>query len=74
MLRHAVLLSNLIKSYEYKVRNRKSAKDFTRNSKVGFVNYVLMLLNFMKKSVQIELNNFFKRVLNSVDKKIKGKF
>jgi hypothetical protein len=30
---------------------------------VGFVNYVMMVLNFMKKSVQIEMNNFFKRIL-----------
>ena len=63
MIIHAILLSGLLKSYEYKVRNRKSPKDFTKNSKVGFVNYVLLLLNFMKKSAQIELNNFFKRVL-----------
>ena len=65
MISHAVLLSVLIKSYEYKVRNRRSGKDFTRESKVGFVKYVLILLNMMKKSVQIEVNNFFKRVLEA---------
>ena len=59
-------IGELIKSYAYKVRNRKSQKDFTRESKVGFVKYILMLLNFMKKSVQIEVNKFFRNVLGEV--------
>ena len=65
MLEHTEILTNRIKSYEYKARNRKSAKDFTRDSKVGFVKYVLLILNFIKKSVQIEVNNFFKNVIGT---------
>ena len=56
-------MSKLIKSYAYKERNRKSSKDFSRESKVGFVKYVMMVLNFMKKSLQAEVNNFIKHVL-----------
>jgi hypothetical protein len=63
MNHHVGQLNKKIKSEEYKERNRKSSKDFTRKSKVGFVKYVLMILNIMKKSVQIEMNNFFKHVL-----------
>jgi len=59
-------IGNLIKSYAYKVRNRKGQKDFTRESKVGFVKYILMVLNFMKKSVQIEVNKFYRNVLGEV--------
>ena len=57
------MVSHLINSYEYKIRNRQSSQDFSRESKLGFVKYILMLLNFMKKSLQIEVNTFFKHVL-----------
>ena len=56
-------ISDKIKSYAYKIQNRKRPTDFTRESKLGFVACVLIILNFTKKSVQIEVNNFIKHVL-----------
>ena len=63
MKKHTEKISKRIKSYVYKIQNRKKASDFTRKSKLGFVAVVLLILNFTKKSVQIEVNNFVKRIL-----------
>ena len=63
MKKHLGKIAEIIKSYVYKVRNRKKASDFTRKSKLGFVAVMLIVLNFTKKSVQIEVNNFMKHVL-----------
>jgi len=63
MKKHGVKISERIKSYAYKIENRMNGRDFTRKSKLGFVASVLIILNFAKKSVQIEVNNFIKRVL-----------
>jgi len=66
MKKHTEKISERIKSYVYKFRNRKKASDFTRKSKLGFVAVVLLILNFTKKSVQIEVNNFVKRILGKI--------
>ena len=63
MKKHTEKITERIKSYGYKIENRKKPSDFTRRSKIGFVAAVLLILNFTKKSVQIEINNFIKQVL-----------
>ncbi len=41
-------------------RNRQSAKDFTRKRCLTFVVVVMFLLNFIKRALQDELDEFFK--------------
>ncbi len=41
-------------------RNRQSAKDFTRKRCLSFVVVVMFLLNFIKRALQDELDEFFK--------------
>ena len=41
-------------------RHRQSAKDFSRNRCLSFVVVVMFLLNFVKRSLQDELDEFFK--------------
>ncbi len=47
-----------LKDINFLIKNRKSKKDFTRTRKMGFVSIVLFLLNFVKKTLQLELDNF----------------
>jgi hypothetical protein len=47
-------------SEEFKVRYRRTKKDFTRNRCLPFVIVVLFLLNMVKRSLQDELDEFFK--------------
>jgi hypothetical protein len=60
-------ISEIIRSYEFMIENRLSFKYFSRKGKLGFENTIMMLLNFMKKSKQAEINNFFERVIGSTD-------
>jgi hypothetical protein len=53
--------------YEFMIENRLSPKYFSRKGKIGFENTIMMLLNFMKKSNQTEINNFFERIIKSKD-------
>lgn len=41
-------------------RHRQSAKDFSRNRSLSFVVVVMFLLNFIKRALQDELDEFFK--------------
>ena len=61
-----VLLSTnaLVGDYLFKCNNRKNVTDFSRDRKMGFKETVFFMLNMVKKSLQIELNNFFETVLN----------
>src|ERR1035437_3574114 len=57
----------LIKNYEFVIENRLAPNYFSRKGKLGFENTIMMLLNFMKKSNQTEINNFFERIIKSKD-------
>lgn len=73
-----VFFMGLFKSYEiavfkantkfndfmFKCNHRTKAKYFTREGKMNFKNMILFMLNMAKKSLQVELNNFFCNVLN----------
>ena len=57
------IYSGIIKTYNdagFKTRHRKSEHDFTRNCKFTLPNLLELILNFSNKSLQTELNNFFK--------------
>jgi hypothetical protein len=48
----------IIHSEEFKDQSRVSEKDFTRNRKVGFVDLVCMLLRTIRRTTQLELDEF----------------
>jgi hypothetical protein len=52
-----------LEDFIFKCTYRTSPKDFSRERKMGFKEIVLFMLNAAKKSLQIELNNFFENVL-----------
>ena len=54
----------LVGDYLFKCNNRKNVADFSRDGKMGFKETVFFMLNMVKKSLQVELNNFFETVLN----------
>jgi hypothetical protein len=54
-------IRNVIFGNELKEKSRLSEKDFTRSRKVGFVTLVCMILNMIKKSTQLELDDFMKK-------------
>ena len=47
----------------FKCYYRQSSKDFSRESKMGFKQTVLFMMNMLKKSIQVELNGFIETVL-----------
>ena len=51
--------STLVGDYLFKCNNRKNVTDFSRCGKMGFKETVFFMLNMTKKSLQVELNNFF---------------
>ena len=53
----------LIGDYLFKCNNRKNISDFSRNSKMGFKETILLMLNMVTKTLQIEINSFFETVL-----------
>lgn len=60
-------IMNIIDSYNYLINVRKKPGDFSRAGKMPFRNMILFILNFSKKSLQAELNAFFKNVLGTSD-------
>jgi len=58
-------VNTLIRKYEFLIENRLSFKYFSRKGKLGFENTIMMLLNFMKKSKQTEINDFFEKVIGN---------
>lgn len=61
-LRCLTQLSELINSYEFLISSRHRPQDFSRKGKIGFVNAIGFVLNFINKTMQIELDNFFKAI------------
>ena len=57
----------IIESYGYLIKVRKEPKDFSRVGKMGFKNMILFILNFSRKSLQAELNAFFKNIHGTTD-------
>jgi len=47
-----------MKSDELKEKSRKSEKDFTRNRKIGFFPLICLLIRMIRKSTQLELDEF----------------
>jgi hypothetical protein len=47
----------------FKCYYRLSSKDFSRESKMGFKQTILFMMNMIKKSMQIELNSFIENIL-----------
>ena len=55
-------VSGAIKSFEYLCNVRISESFFTRKGKLGLENMILFMLNLVKKTLQIELDNFFQNI------------
>lgn len=53
-----------LENYIFKCKNRRNPQDFNRERKMGFKETILFMLNMVKKSLQVELNDFFENVLN----------
>jgi len=56
------IASDLLKNYTFMLDNRANASCFSRKGKIGFTNLMLLILNFLNKSIQQELNNYFKLI------------
>jgi hypothetical protein len=54
-------ISKIINSLKLRNESRLNEKAFTRNRKVGFVTLMLMIMNMVKKSTQLEIDDFFKQ-------------
>jgi hypothetical protein len=54
-------IRNFIYSTILKDRSRLNEKDFTRTRKVGFTTLVFMILNMVRKSTQLEIDDFIKK-------------
>ena len=52
-----------LNDFLFKCTYRINPKDFSRERKMGFKDTVLFMLNMAKKSLQLELNDFFEKVL-----------
>ncbi len=55
---------NSIEDYSFKCSNRTKETYFTRERKMGFKETIIFMINMIKKSLQIELNDFFETILN----------
>lgn len=59
-------VSTSIRSYDFLCSSRNDPNYFTRKGKIGFVNLLAFTLNFVKKSLQLELDSFFKLINSDV--------
>ena len=57
--------SDLINSDDYRERNITRQTAFTRNRKLSFPVMIVLLLNFLTRTMQIELDDFFANVLDA---------
>jgi hypothetical protein len=58
--------SSSIHDYGFMCFSRNDPNYFTRKGKIGFVNLIAFTLNFVKKSLQLEIDSFFKRINSDV--------
>lgn len=56
-------VAGIMKFTGFKGEARKSEKDFTRERKIGFVPLVLLIFNMVRKSSQIEIDEFRERFM-----------
>lgn len=54
-------ITKIMYSKDLKEQSKVSEKDFTRKRKVGFLTLVCIILNMIKKSTQLELDDFLKQ-------------
>lgn len=65
----------MIFSYEYKCDARQKPEYFNREGgKIGFTNMIAIILNFLTKSMQTELDKFFEYVLKKTERVTKQAF
>ena len=57
--------SELVNSDDFRKRNIVKPTAFTRNRKLTFPVMIVLLLNFLTKTMQIELDDFFANVLDA---------
>lgn len=57
----------MLSDFLFKCSNRLKPEYFSRKSKMGFKETMLFILNMEKKTIQLELNNFFDKVLKRDD-------
>jgi len=55
-------ISVLLKDYTFMSDGRNDTSCFSRKGKIGFTNLMMFMLNFLNKSSQQELNDFFKLI------------
>lgn len=55
-----------IRDYSFLCFSRNDPNYFTRKGKIGFVNLIVFTLNFVKKSLQLEIDSFFERINSDV--------
>ena len=55
-------ISALLKDYTFMSYGRNNTSCFSRKGKIGFANLMIFMLNFLNKSSQQELNDFFKLI------------
>lgn len=53
----------MVYSEKLKDQSRKSEKDFTRKRKIGFIPLVCLIINMVRKSTQLELDEFRERFM-----------
>lgn len=56
------IISRTLFSEELKCKFRVSEKDFIRNRKLTFTNTLIFMLNFLRKSLVIEIHNFIEKL------------
>lgn len=60
------VVSTTIRDYGFLCFSRNDPNYFTRKGKIGFVNLIAFTLNFVKKSLQLEIDSFFERINSDV--------
>jgi len=58
--------TDFIYSFATKEKYRLNKKDFTRNRKLPFEELVLFMLKLLRRTIQLELNSFFKELSGSI--------
>lgn len=53
------LVNELITNCCFQITHKRRAADFTRNRKLGFVTIMLFLFNLVRKSLQVEVDDFY---------------
>ena len=57
--------SEIVNSDDYRKRNIIRKTTFTRNRKLTFPVMIVLILNFLTRTMQIELDDFFANVLDA---------